>query len=61
MYIDLMQFNVLIARTTRITPSGIWSAAVVVGDKLASEHFYRTVHRQYPSARNNPPAPVCLR
>ena len=38
---------------------GIWSAAVIPGDKFANEHFYRTVQRQYPSVRVNPPAPAC--
>jgi hypothetical protein len=38
---------------------GIWSAAVIQGDKFASQHFYRTVQQQFPSARVNPPAPAC--
>ena len=38
---------------------GIWSAAVIPGDKFANEHFYRTVQRQYPRVPVNPPAPAC--
>ena len=40
-------------------PARIWSVAVRAGDAFASEHFYRTVQRQFPSLRVNPPAPAC--
>ena len=38
---------------------GTWSAATPVGDKFASEHFYRTMQQQYPRVPANPPAPMC--
>jgi hypothetical protein len=38
---------------------GIWSAAIIPGDKFANEHFYRTVQQKFPAARVNPPAPAC--
>jgi hypothetical protein len=39
--------------------SSIWSAATIVGDKFANDHFHMYMQQNHPGVPVNPPAQAC--